>query len=78
MSKEKSKVTKIEEAKPRPSFNPDVQPEPNGKFYSDSELQEIFNSLIHVPWQFANNPIHLLQVSGKPIHNIEPEPEKEK
>ena len=71
MSKEKSKVTKIEETKPRPPFNPDVKKEPNGKFYSDSELQQIFNSLINAPWQFANNTIQLLKNTGKPIHQFQ-------
>ena len=73
MSKEKSKVTKNEETKPRPRppFNPDVKKEPNGKFYSDSELQQIFNSLINAPWKVANNTIVLLQNTGKPIHQFQ-------
>ena len=63
--------TENEEVKPRPPFNPDVKKEPNGKFYTNEELQQVFNSLINVPWQFANNPIQLLQISGKPVHYIE-------
>ena len=66
MSKEKSKVTKIEETKPAPE-----KKEPNGKFYSDSELQQIFNSLINAPWKVANNTIVLLQNTGKPIHQFQ-------